>query len=146
MASFRYSPVNVSALIKTRSQEKTFLAKVQSELLKAIKKLAIDLHCSVNDLLEEVVNYLLKKYKKEAQEITLNCEVLWKESENPIYHRTGGVLLNLGNRDPRCTILVEGGFYVAPATGGIRGEKGISFLCVAISLAEFGWVQCLGYC
>ena len=144
MASFRYSPIDVSTLIKPRSQQKTFLAKVQSELLKAIKKLAIDLSCSVNDLLEEVVKYLLKKYKKEAQEITLNCEVLWKKSENPISHRTGGVLLNLGNRNRRCTIFVEGGFYVAPATGGMRHEKGISFLRVAISLAEFGWVQRLG--
>ena len=76
MASFRYSPVDVSTLIKPRSQQKTFLAKVQSGLLKAIKKLAVDLNFSVNDLLEEVVKYLLKKYKKEAQKITPNCEVM----------------------------------------------------------------------
>jgi hypothetical protein len=64
MASFRYSPVDVSTLIKPRSQQKTFLVKVQSELLKAIKKLAIDLNCSVNDLLKEVSITLLRSTKK----------------------------------------------------------------------------------
>jgi 5'(3')-deoxyribonucleotidase len=36
-------------------------------LLKEIKKLAIDLDRTVNDLLEEGIEYLLKKYKKKAQ-------------------------------------------------------------------------------
>jgi hypothetical protein len=67
MASFRYSPVDVSTLIKPRSQQKTFLAKVESELLMAIKKLAIDLNCSVNDLLEEVSNTFLRSTKKKLK-------------------------------------------------------------------------------
>jgi hypothetical protein len=32
----------------------------------------------------------------------------------------------------------------AKITGGMKHEKGISLLPVAISLAEFGWVQRLG--
>jgi hypothetical protein len=71
--------------------------------------------------------------------------VIWRESESPISHKRGGVLPNLGNRNGHCTILAEAGFYVEPAGGGTRYEKGISFLRVAISLAEFGWVQRLGY-
>jgi hypothetical protein len=46
--------------------------------------------------------------------------------------------------DRHCTIFAEGGFYVEPAEGGMRHEKGISFLPVVSSLAEFGWVQRLG--
>ena len=46
--------------------------------------------------------------------------------------------------DRHCTIFAEGGFYVEPAEEGTRHEKGISFLRVGSSLAEFGWVRRLG--
>jgi hypothetical protein len=39
----------------------------------------------------------------------------------------------------------EGESYLAPAAGGMRHEKGISFLSVACSVAKFRWVQRLGY-
>jgi len=40
---------------------------LDEKLLKAIKKLAIDLNCTVNDLLEEGVRYLLKKHEKKRK-------------------------------------------------------------------------------
>ena len=43
---------------------KHFTTSLDEDLLKAIKKLAIDLDRTVNDLLEEGIEYLLKKYKK----------------------------------------------------------------------------------
>jgi len=43
---------------------KHFTTSLDEKLLKAIKKLAIDLDCTVNELLEEGVSYLLKKYEK----------------------------------------------------------------------------------
>jgi len=46
---------------------KHFTTSLDEKLLKAIKKLAIDLNCSVNDLLEEGVKYLLKKYEKTSK-------------------------------------------------------------------------------
>ncbi|UCH20950.1 MAG: hypothetical protein JSU83_20925 [Deltaproteobacteria bacterium] len=45
---------------------KHFTTSIDVELLKAIKKLAIDLDCTVNDLLEEGIKYLLKKYSKKS--------------------------------------------------------------------------------
>ena len=47
---------------------KHFTTSLNQDLLKAIKKLAIDLDRSVNDLLEEGIDYLLKKYKKKTGE------------------------------------------------------------------------------
>jgi uncharacterized OsmC-like protein len=46
---------------------KHFTTSLDENLLKAIKKLAIDLNCSVNDLLEEGVKYLLKKNEKKPK-------------------------------------------------------------------------------
>ena len=46
---------------------KHFTTSLDEELLKEIKKLAVDLDCSVNDLLEEGIQYLLKKYKKKIK-------------------------------------------------------------------------------
>ncbi len=40
-----------------------FTTSLNTDLLKAIKKLAIDLDCTVNDLLEEGIEYLLKKHQ-----------------------------------------------------------------------------------
>ena len=45
---------------------KRFTTSLNEDLLKAIKKLAVDLDCSVNDLLEEGMQYLLKKYEKKS--------------------------------------------------------------------------------
>ena len=45
---------------------KHFTTSLDETLLKAIKKLAIDLNRSVNDLLEEGIEYLLKKYEKNS--------------------------------------------------------------------------------
>jgi hypothetical protein len=44
-----------------------FTTSLDEKLLKAIKKLAIDLNCSVNDLLEEGIKYLLKKNEKKTK-------------------------------------------------------------------------------
>ena len=46
---------------------KHFTTSLNEDLLKAIKKLAIDLDRTVNDLLEEGIEYLLKKYEKKAK-------------------------------------------------------------------------------
>ena len=45
-------------------KRKQFTTTIKEDRLKAIKKLAIDLDRSVNDLLEEGIEYLLKKYEK----------------------------------------------------------------------------------
>ena len=45
-------------------ERKPFTTSINEKLLKDIKKLAIDLDRSVNDLLEEGIEYLLKKYEK----------------------------------------------------------------------------------
>lgn len=47
---------------------KHFTTSLDEKLLKSIKKLAIDLNCTVNDLLEEGIEHLLKKYSKDPQE------------------------------------------------------------------------------
>ena len=46
---------------------KHFTTSLDQNLIKAIKKLAIDLDCTVNDLLEEGIKYLLKKYEKKVK-------------------------------------------------------------------------------
>ena len=46
---------------------KRFTTSLDEDLLKAIKKLAVDLDCSVNDLLEESMQYILKKYEKKIK-------------------------------------------------------------------------------
>lgn len=50
-----------------RKHRKHFTTSLDEALLKKIKKLAIDLDCTVNDLLEEGIEYLLNKYKKKAK-------------------------------------------------------------------------------
>ena len=44
-------------------KRKPFTTTIKEEHLKNIKKLAIDLDRSVNDLLEEAIEWLLKKYQ-----------------------------------------------------------------------------------
>jgi 5'(3')-deoxyribonucleotidase len=46
---------------------KHFTTSLDEKLLKSIKKLAIDLDRTVNDLLEEGIKHLLKKYKEKAK-------------------------------------------------------------------------------
>jgi hypothetical protein len=41
-----------------------FTTTIREDALKSIKKLAIDLDKSVNDLLEEAIEHLLKKYEQ----------------------------------------------------------------------------------
>ena len=48
-------------------KRKQFTTTIQEEALKNIKKLAIDLDRTVNDLLEEGIEYLLKKYEKKTK-------------------------------------------------------------------------------
>jgi len=43
---------------------KPFTTSLDKDLLKEFKKLAIDLDSQVNDLLEEAMRQLLKKYEK----------------------------------------------------------------------------------
>ncbi len=45
-------------------KRKPFTTTINESSLKEVKKLAIDLDRSVNVLLEEAIEYLLKKYKK----------------------------------------------------------------------------------
>lgn len=48
-------------------KRKQFTTTIKENSLKEIKKLAIDLDRSVNDLLEEGIEYLLKKYEKKKK-------------------------------------------------------------------------------
>ena len=44
-----------------------FTTSLNTELLKAVKKLAIDVDRPVNQLLEEAMRWLLKKYEKKSK-------------------------------------------------------------------------------
>ena len=48
-------------------KRKQFTTTIDEQALKNIKKLAIDLDRSVNDLLEEAIKWLLKKYEKKPR-------------------------------------------------------------------------------
>jgi hypothetical protein len=48
-------------------KRKQFTTTIKEDALKEIKKLAIDLDRSVNDLLEEAIEWLLKKYEKKPK-------------------------------------------------------------------------------
>jgi len=48
-------------------ERRPFTTSLDEKLLKEIKKLAIDLNKPVNDLLEEGMEYLLKKYEKDRK-------------------------------------------------------------------------------
>ena len=45
-----------------------FSTLIRNDLLKEFKKLAIDLERPINDVLEEAMRSLLKKYEKNAKE------------------------------------------------------------------------------
>ncbi len=48
-------------------KRKQFTTTIQEDHLKDVKKLAIDLDKPVNVLLEEAIEWLLKKYKKKVK-------------------------------------------------------------------------------
>jgi hypothetical protein len=48
-------------------EKKMFSTLINNELLKEFKKLAIDLERPANDILEEAMRDLLKKYEKKAK-------------------------------------------------------------------------------
>ncbi len=48
-------------------KRKQFTTTLREDLLKSIKKLAIDLDLSTNDLLEEAIQDTLKKYEKKQK-------------------------------------------------------------------------------
>lgn len=47
--------------------KKKFTTTLDEALIRAIKKLAIDLGLSANDLIEEGMRSILKKYQRQAQ-------------------------------------------------------------------------------
>jgi hypothetical protein len=49
---------------------KHFTTSIDVDLLKELKKLAIDLDRNANDLLEEGIKYILKKYEKKTKKYT----------------------------------------------------------------------------
>jgi len=48
-------------------KRKQFTTTIKEDALKDVKKLAIDLDRSVNDLFEEAIEWLLKKYEKKTK-------------------------------------------------------------------------------
>jgi metal-responsive CopG/Arc/MetJ family transcriptional regulator len=46
--------------------KKKFTTTLDEELVKEIKKIAIDLDCSANELIEEGIHLFLKKYQKNS--------------------------------------------------------------------------------
>ena len=51
-----------------KPKRRPFTTTIQEDSLKNIKKLAIDLDRPVNNLFEEAIEWLLKKYKKKPKE------------------------------------------------------------------------------
>ena len=47
-------------------ERKVFSTRLDQDLIKELKHLAVDEGRALNDLLEEAIQVLLKKYKKEA--------------------------------------------------------------------------------
>jgi predicted transcriptional regulator len=47
---------------------KNLSTRIENDLQKEIKKLAIDMEKPLNDLLEEAITDILKKYKKQKRE------------------------------------------------------------------------------
>jgi len=53
--------------IRGAMRKKVFSTQVRNELLKEFKKLAIDLERPINDVLEEAMRELLRKYGKKLR-------------------------------------------------------------------------------
>ena len=50
-------------------KRKHFTTSIEDKLLKEVKKLAIDLDCNVNKLIEEGIKYVLSKYQKKEKNV-----------------------------------------------------------------------------
>jgi len=48
-------------------ERKPFTTSIEEKLLKQVKKLAIDLDCNVNKLIEEGIKHVLSKHHKKEQ-------------------------------------------------------------------------------
>lgn len=51
-------------ILRSAMEKKQFATIIRNDLLKEFKKLAIDLERPINDILEEAMKDLLKKYEK----------------------------------------------------------------------------------
>ena len=49
--------------------KKKFTTTLDEELVKEVKKIAIDLDCSANELIEEGIHLFLKKHRKNSSRI-----------------------------------------------------------------------------
>ena len=58
-------------------KRKQFTTTLKEDDLKRMKKLAIDLDRSVNDLLEEGIEHLLKNYEKKPRDNHLTVAFTW---------------------------------------------------------------------
>jgi hypothetical protein len=67
VSSFYVDYFRNSAYETPMKDRRPFTTSLETTLLKEIKKLAIDLDRPVNDLLEEAMKWLLKKYKKKPK-------------------------------------------------------------------------------
>ena len=74
-------------------KRKQFTTTIQEGALKNIKKLAIDLDRSVNDLLEEGIEYLLKKYKENPHKLSESSKKVAAKPINPMIMSTMEKLL-----------------------------------------------------
>jgi len=57
-------------------KRKQFTTTIEEDSLKRIKKLAIDLDRSVNELLEEGIEWLLEKYEKKLENQPFSKHIL----------------------------------------------------------------------
>lgn len=57
----------ILSVIRCAMTKKVFSTQVRNELLKEFKKLAIDLERPINDVLEEAMRELLRKYGKKLR-------------------------------------------------------------------------------
>lgn len=49
-------------------EKKVFSTRIDQDLLKALKHLAVDLDCNINELLEQAIQDFLKKHEKKVSE------------------------------------------------------------------------------
>lgn len=59
--------IDVNLSIYSVMKRKPFTTTLNEKSLKELKKLGIDLDLTVNDLLEEAIDWLLEKYQKESE-------------------------------------------------------------------------------
>lgn len=64
MNKFFLNSFNLRDMITCMGQKKTFSTRIDDELLKALKHLAVDAEKSLGALLEEAIEDLVKKHEK----------------------------------------------------------------------------------